>query len=176
MRYINLWLANGYCSNTIANHGLIRLINFISWISTHVWKNFVNKFYLIILNYKIIVWQGGLKFSPPKPAWLREHAFLTSYLTCQSRGWINSTSCGWQLNRWSCNLQLHNVQVSWHFMTQLVRHKNAVDKCERGDFSDWPNNVWIRSRYRGMGLPLSLHVLLISDRVPEVDLFGGGSK
>ena len=57
---------------------------------------------------------------------------------------------------------------------QLVRHKNTVDKCEHGDPSvltkecvDLQQISWAR----GMGLPLSLHVLLISDRVPEVDFY-----
>ena len=38
MRYINPWLANVYCSITIANYGLIRLIRFVSRISTQLLK------------------------------------------------------------------------------------------------------------------------------------------
>ena len=45
---------DGYYSITITDHGLIRLIGFVSQISTHLLKNFINKFYLILLNGKII--------------------------------------------------------------------------------------------------------------------------
>ena len=44
---------NDYCSITVANHGLIRVIRSVSSISTHLLKKFINKFYLILLNSKI---------------------------------------------------------------------------------------------------------------------------
>ena len=36
----NPWLTDGYCSITVANYGLIRLIIFISWFTTHPCKKF----------------------------------------------------------------------------------------------------------------------------------------
>ena len=42
-----------YCSITIANYELIRLIRFVSQISTHLSKKIINIFYLILLNGKI---------------------------------------------------------------------------------------------------------------------------
>jgi len=44
---------NYYCSITVANHRLIRLIRLVSQISTHLSKKFINKFYLVLLNSKI---------------------------------------------------------------------------------------------------------------------------
>ena len=52
---------DGYYSITITYHGLIRLIGFVSQISTHLLKNFINKFYLILLNGKIIFYVTGAK-------------------------------------------------------------------------------------------------------------------
>jgi hypothetical protein len=38
----------------VANYGLIRLIKFVSRISTSCAKSFINRFYLILLNSKIL--------------------------------------------------------------------------------------------------------------------------
>ena len=46
---------------TVANHDLIRLVRFISQISTHLSKIFYNKFYLILLNDKIPIDVTGAK-------------------------------------------------------------------------------------------------------------------
>ena len=43
---------------TVANHRLIRLIRFISQISTHL---IINKFYLILINDKIFFYVIGAK-------------------------------------------------------------------------------------------------------------------
>ena len=40
VRYVNPCLANGYCSITVVNYGLIRPIRFVSRISTHLSKKF----------------------------------------------------------------------------------------------------------------------------------------
>ena len=36
MRYINIWLSDSYCSITVANHRLSRLIRFVSRFITHL--------------------------------------------------------------------------------------------------------------------------------------------
>ena len=71
-RHINPRLVNGYCSITIANYGLIRLIRFIVSNYTHLWKCFANRLYLIYHACKIplakildLVIQTG-----PSLAWL----------------------------------------------------------------------------------------------------------
>ena len=63
MKYINPWLVDGYCSITVANYELIRLIRFVSRISTQLSKNFINKFYLILQNSKILFDDRNLKKS-----------------------------------------------------------------------------------------------------------------
>ena len=54
---------DGYCSITVANYELIRLIRFVSQISTQLSKNFINKFYLILQNSKILFDDRNLKKS-----------------------------------------------------------------------------------------------------------------
>jgi hypothetical protein len=51
-----------YCSITVANYGLFRLIKFVSRINTHLSKKFIKRFYLILLNDKILFDVMGLKF------------------------------------------------------------------------------------------------------------------
>jgi hypothetical protein len=68
MRYINPWLADGYCSITITDYILIRFIKFISRISTHLCK----RFYKIILfntlkNRKILFSIIRIKLALRKP-------------------------------------------------------------------------------------------------------------
>ena len=71
-----------------------------------------------------------------------------------------AATCNCTLYRWADILWCNLCGIK----TQLTNASTATSQF-------WPNNVWICSRYRGMGLPLSLHVLLISDRVPEVDFY-----
>ena len=52
---------NGYYSITVANFELIRLVRFVSRISTHLSKKFINRFYLILLNVKVLFDVTGLK-------------------------------------------------------------------------------------------------------------------
>ena len=47
-------LENGYCSITVANHGLITVIRFVAQNCTHPWKGFANKFRLVLHAYKIL--------------------------------------------------------------------------------------------------------------------------
>ena len=50
MRYINPYLAGGYCNITVADYGLIRLIICFRGLGA---KKIINRFYLILLNCKI---------------------------------------------------------------------------------------------------------------------------
>ena len=61
MRPLTGRLEDGYCSITIANHGLITVIIFVSKSYTHPWKGFTNKFRLLLhacirLFVKIFSW------------------------------------------------------------------------------------------------------------------------
>jgi hypothetical protein len=53
MRYLIAWLEDGYCSITVANHGLIMLIRFVTQSYTHMWKGFANKHHLVLHASKI---------------------------------------------------------------------------------------------------------------------------
>ena len=48
MRSLTARLENGYCSITVANPQLITVIRFVSKSYTHPWKNFANKFRLVL--------------------------------------------------------------------------------------------------------------------------------
>ena len=58
------WLEHGYCSITVSNHGLIRLIRFGSQICTYLWNFFANRLHLILYTCKILF---SRKFFHPKP-------------------------------------------------------------------------------------------------------------
>ena len=45
---INLYLADDYCSITVANHGLSRLIRFVSRFTVIYAESFINRFYLVL--------------------------------------------------------------------------------------------------------------------------------
>ena len=49
LNLINPSLAHVYCSTTLSNHGLIRLIRFVSSISIHYEMGFIISLYLILL-------------------------------------------------------------------------------------------------------------------------------
>ena len=47
-RSLTTWLEDNYCSITVTNHRLITIIRFIAKSYIHLWKSFVNKFYLVL--------------------------------------------------------------------------------------------------------------------------------
>jgi 23S rRNA C2498 (ribose-2'-O)-methylase RlmM len=67
IRYINSWLADGYCSITVVNYRLIRFIKFVSQISTYLWKKICKQILFNILNDNILFSIMGLKFNSSKP-------------------------------------------------------------------------------------------------------------
>ena len=65
MRHLTTWLDNCYCSITLANHQLITVIRFIAKSYTHLWKNFTNRFHLVLHAYeilfsRIVCWDFGM--------------------------------------------------------------------------------------------------------------------
>ena len=48
MRSLTTWLEDSYCSIAVANHRLIIINRFIAKSYIHLWKSFVNKFYLVL--------------------------------------------------------------------------------------------------------------------------------
>jgi len=48
MRSLTTWLEDSYCSIAVANHRLIIINRFITKSYIHLWKSFVNKFYLVL--------------------------------------------------------------------------------------------------------------------------------
>ena len=44
---------DGYCSITVANHGLSRLIRFVSQFTAHPYKKFYNRLHLVLQISKI---------------------------------------------------------------------------------------------------------------------------
>ena len=53
MRPLTARLEDGYCSITVVNHELIRLIRFVAQSCTHLWKDFTNKLRLALHAYNI---------------------------------------------------------------------------------------------------------------------------
>ena len=75
MRYINPYLMDSYCGITVVNYGLIRLIRFVSRISTQLSKKIINRFYLILQNTKILFDVTGLQ----KVAGNKQHLSLVDF-------------------------------------------------------------------------------------------------
>ena len=63
MNLINPQVVNGYYRITVADHGLSRLIRFVSQFTTQLYKKFCkhNIFYLILLNSKVFFDVMGVK-------------------------------------------------------------------------------------------------------------------
>ena len=53
MRSLTVWLEDGYCNITVANHVLITIIRFVAKSYTHPWIDFANKLHLVAYAYKI---------------------------------------------------------------------------------------------------------------------------
>jgi len=53
MRPLTVRFEDGYCSITVVNHRLITIIRFIVKNYTHPWKDFANKFRLVLHAYEI---------------------------------------------------------------------------------------------------------------------------
>jgi len=54
MRPLTAWLEHGYCSITVANYGLLKLIRFVTQSCTRMWKKFANRLHLVLHASKII--------------------------------------------------------------------------------------------------------------------------
>ena len=67
MRFLTAWLENDYYSITVANHILITIIRFISKSYTHMWKDFANKFCLVLHTCICFFWKK-ISFSQPNTA------------------------------------------------------------------------------------------------------------
>ena len=67
MSLINPYLADGYHSIIVANHGLSRLIRFISRFTTHPYKKILNRFYLA-LHTCVQIFNGHLGICTTVPA------------------------------------------------------------------------------------------------------------
>ena len=54
MKPLTVWLEDGYCSITVANHQLITVIRFITKNYTYSWKDFTIRFYLTLHACEIL--------------------------------------------------------------------------------------------------------------------------
>ena len=105
MSLINLWLVDDYCSITVTNHELSRLIRFISWFIIHSCKRFC-KYILFSTSYMYPnIWCVGCKILESKQGLGNERRLelpITSNLFFRGKGLkkrqdtVSGENLGWE--------------------------------------------------------------------------------